>query len=450
MPALGYRTYRLAPGRPGQPGHGWQPEDGATIENERFAVTADPARGGALTSIRDKLLDTELLPAGAVGNELLLQDEYASHPRWGEGPWLLSTKGPGRGSSGTSARVQAQRCPAGSRLIAEFTDGDLRITQETVLWDGAGRIEFRTHVDGSIGQDRLLRVRFPADVPGGLPVYQTATAVIGRPPGVTGTDVAEHWFTLDNPAHEWFGVGSTARVAVRGGDGREVMQAIGVAEVIPPLFPNGAPAELGASVRALVAALAGQGVTATCSRPDGPRYGAIDLDSNLPDFRVALGRADENPFTAEVLAAADPACAKQFEELLQLTGSARLWVRAARGREEAFAPGADVRGTLDLPVLLVAGGGPGGLAEAIGALTDDLADSVIAAEGAAGQPLADRTVALLNRGTPGCLVTPDGTLNISLMRSCSAWPCGVWIDGDRRTAPDGSSFAWQHWSHTFE
>ena len=36
------------------------------------------------------------------------------------------------------------------------------------------------------------------------------------------------------------------------------------------------------------------------------------------------------------------------------------------------------------------------------------------------------------------------------MRSCSAWPSGIWIDGDRRTAPDGSSFAWQHWSHTFE
>ena len=25
----------------------------------------------------------------------------------------------------------------------------------------------------------------------------------------------------------------------------------------------------------------------------------------------------------------------------------------------------------------------------------------------------------------------------------------MWIDGDRRTAPDGSSFAWQHWAHTF-
>jgi alpha-mannosidase len=442
VPALGYRSYRVVPGEPGQ---GWHPAEGTTIENETFLVVADPARGGALATIRDKRSGTELLRGGTVGNELLLQEEYALHPRWGEGPWLLSPKGPGRGSAAGPARVRAERCPVGSRLIAELSLGDLRVTQETVLWDGAGRIEFRTHVDGSIGQDRLLRVRFPADVPGGLPVYQTATAVIGRPPGSTDADVASHWFTLDNPAHQWFGLGSTARVAVRAAGGQQVMQAIGVAEVIAP---DGCRAQ----VRDLLAALAGQGVTATCSRPDGPRYGAIDLDSNLPDFRIALGRADENPFTAEVLAAADPACAKQLEERLQTAGSARIWVPAARPRAEAFAPGADVRAARDLPVLIVAGDGPGGLAVAIAAVIEDLADSVVDADGPAGaaEALADRSVALLNRGTPGCVVTPDGTLNISLMRSCSAWPSGVWIDGEKRTAPDGSSFSWQHWSHTFE
>ena len=35
------------------------------------------------------------------------------------------------------------------------------------------------------------------------------------------------------------------------------------------------------------------------------------------------------------------------------------------------------------------------------------------------------------------------------MRASSAWPAGVWIDGARRTVPDGSSFAWQHRSHEF-
>ncbi len=466
VPALGYRTYWAtpAPGA-GAASGGWEPQPGTVIENETFLVEADPARGGTLTRIVDKRTGAGLLRPGAAdhpgGNELLLQEEYGSHPRWGEGPWLLSPKGAGTGSGGASAKVTAQRCPLGARLLAELTLGDLRVTQETLLWDGAERIEFRTHVDGSIGQDRLLRVRFPADVPGGLPVYQGATAVVGRSFGSAVADVAEHAFTLDNPAHEWFGLGSTARAGWREPGGARREAALGVAEVILPAAPapqhpdfsrNG----LSAALRDLVAALAGQGVTATCSRPDGPRYGSIDLDSNLPDVRIALGGPEQNPWTARVLEAAGPDAAGELSRLLATGGSARLWIPAAQSRAAAFAPGADVTGLRDLPVLVVAGPD---LAAAAAAVTADLADSVIEVSALAGAGpgpderdpvLAPRSVALLNRGTPGSLVSPDGTLHIALMRSCSAWPSGVWIDGDKRTAPDGSSFGWQHWSHTFE
>ncbi len=93
----------------------------------------------------------------------------------------------------------------------------------------------------------------------------------------------------------------------------------------------------------------------------------------------------------------------------------------------------------------------------IAALIDDLSDAEIdaacplASFGATDDPtLASHTVALLNRGLPGSIVTPAGEACISLMRACSAWPSGVWMDGDKRTVPDGSSFALQHWSHTFE
>ena len=55
--------------------------------------------------------------------------------------------------------------------------------------------------------------------------------MVGRPFGAADTDVAEHEFTLDNPAHEWFGLGSTARVAVTGPAGARRLHAIGVAEV---------------------------------------------------------------------------------------------------------------------------------------------------------------------------------------------------------------------------
>jgi alpha-mannosidase len=442
VPGVGYRTYWVIPAAGGDQA-GWEPQPGARLENDRFLVEADPARGGTLSRVRDKLAGAELLRPG--GNELTVQEEYAAHPRWGEGPWLLSPTGPGTGSAAGPAKVTAQRCPLGARLLAEFTLGDLRVTQETLLWDGAQAVEFRTHVDGSIGHDRLLRVRFPADVPGGLPVYQAATAAVGRPFGSADADVAQHAFTLDNPAHEWFGASSTARVGWTALSGQAEQRAIGVAEIILP-GPDFLNATRG-PVTDLVAALAGQGVTATCSWPDGPRYGALDLDSNVPDVRIALGGPEQNPWTARLLAAVDPFGAELSRGL---AAGLPLWLPAAQSRAAAFRPSADVRGARDLPVLIVAGQD---LAAAVSAVTAGLAGSEIAVTPLGddtGPRLAGHSVALLNRGTPSSLVTPDGTLHIALMRSCSAWPSGVWIDGGQRTAPDGSSFAWQHWSHTFE
>jgi len=374
---------------------------------------------------------------------------------------MLCQKGRWRGPADRHASVRGERCPGGTRLLTEYNFDELRVTQETLLWDGADVVEFRTHVDGSIGHDRLLRVRFATDVAGGLPVYQTGLSVIGRPFGDAEIDVAEHTFTMDNPAHEWFGVGSTARVSLTGQAGERRLHAIGVAEVIAPADPatdgfaprdGGAGCDCRQAVRDLLIALAGQGVTATCSVPEGPRYGAIELDSNLPDVRIALGGPEENDFTAQVLAAAGPAATVALDSQMAATGSARIWVPGARSRRESFTPGADLRGPADLPVLVVAGTD---LRATIEALIDDLADAQIEAPWSdyswSDEPsLADQTIALLNRGVPGSLVTPGGEACISLMRACSAWPSGTWMDGEKRTVPDGSSFAWQHWSHTFE
>ena len=444
VPALGARAYRLAAAEPGT-APAWREVAGTVIENGTYLVTADAERGGTV-SVTDKRTGAQVLTG--PGNELLLQEEYDKHPRHGEGPWHLAPKGPGTGSASVPATVRSQRSAIGSRLVATFTLDGLTVTAETLLWDGADRVEFRTHVDGYDAKDRLLRVRFPADVPGGLPVYQTATAVIGRSFGVVDVDSADVWYTLDNPAHRWFGLGSTARV--RTGDRS---QAIGVAEIVCPDDPNGLTEQL----RALLVALAGAGVTATCSRADGPRYGGLDADSNLPDVRIAVGGPEVNQFTAEVLSTAGPGYAKALAARQASAGTARVWVPAGQDRAEAFGPNADVRGPGDLPVLVVAGGDPAGLAAAVHALIEDLADAEVdagdAPDGEApgtGPGLAERSVAVLNRGTPGAVVTADGALCMSLMRSCSAWPASIWIDGDPRTAPDGSSFAWQHWSHTFE
>ncbi len=110
-------------------------------------MTADPAQGGSVTAVIDRRTGRNLL--GGPGNDLVLLEEYEQHPRWGEGPWHLSPKGPGVSSATVRAQVTAHRSPVGSRIVSRYRLGDLTISAETILWDGAERVEFRTHVSGS-------------------------------------------------------------------------------------------------------------------------------------------------------------------------------------------------------------------------------------------------------------------------------------------------------------
>ena len=197
-------------------------------------------------------------------------------------------------------------------------------------------------------------------------------------------------------------------------------------------------------------ALVRAGVTATCSSADKPRYGDLDVDSNLPDARIALGGPDENAFTAAVLAEADPVYTEELKRQLYSTGGARVWVPPVAPLIDEWVPGADLRGVRALPVLVIAGSA---LEVAVASVVEDLGDFEIVVEQEAPSGLGgfeDRTVAVLNRGMPGFAVDSDGTLHTSLMRSCTGWPSGTWIDPPRRTAPDGSNFQLQHWTHTFE
>ncbi len=424
VPPLGHRVHRLVPGSASS----WLTVPGATsAENGFFRIEADPARGGALTRITDLRTGRDLLRPGGLGAELTLQDEHSTHPVWGEGPWHLLPKGPGAGTGERPAAVRVERCDLGRRITSETELGGLRLTTRATLWEGGARVDFRTRVDGSIGEDRLLRVRFALDLPGALPVSEVGFAAVGRSFGFPDADAAEHLWTLDNPAHTWAGLGTTARLALHGPGGRTLTHAIGVAEVVAPE---------GHDVRPLLTRLVAQGVTATSTHPRGPRHGSLDADSNLPDIRVALGT--DNAFAEAVLDAAGPG----YREALAAHG--RVFVPALRTRRETWRPGADLSGPRDLPVLVVHDD----------SLADDLADGVVDVTVPPGlattaDPAPDYAAALVNHGTPGFVATAEGTLCLNLMRACTDWPSGVWLDGPRRTAPDGSGFAHQHWAHDF-
>ncbi|MGH3563709.1 MAG: glycoside hydrolase family 38 C-terminal domain-containing protein, partial [Mycobacterium sp.] len=453
VPSLGWRAYRLAPAATGS---GWEPVSGTRIANEHYRLTVDPARGGGVSSLLHLLDARELIADGRVGNELAVYEEYSAHPQAGEGPWHLLPKGPVVGSSETPAQVRAYRGPLGERLVVAGRIGTLlRYTQTMTLWRGIDRVDCRTRIDEFTGEDRLLRLRWPCRAPGAMPVSEVGDAVVGRGFALlhdhagNSVDTAHHPWTLDNPGYGWFGLSSAARVRV--GDG---VRAVSVAEVVTPAETEQVAA--GPPVRHLMVALVRAGVTATCSSADRPRYGHLDVDYNLPDTRIALGGSDENSFTAAVLAAADHGYAAELKQQLADTGRARVWVPAAAALAAVWQPSGssvDLRDPRALPVLIIAGRDASSLATAVAAVVDDLSDvEIVVTQHAPSrmEPFEPRIVALLNRGVPSFAVETDGTLHTALLRSCTGWPSGAWTDPPRRTAPDGSNFQLQHWTHDFD
>ncbi|MFF4527227.1 glycoside hydrolase family 38 N-terminal domain-containing protein [Streptomyces bluensis] len=450
VPGLGLKALPLAESSVS----GWTPRDGTTIRNAFYEVTVDPARGGTVSGLR-ALRDggRELLRPGDVGNELVVQEEYPRHPRFGEGPWHLTPTGTTVARSrDVTASATVEHSPAASRITVTGDLGLFRYTQRLCLWEGVDRLDVTTTIDEYDGADRLIRVRWPSSVRGGLPVHEVADAVIGRGFGFVEVDSERFPWTLDNPAHTWFGLGSTARVAVHDESGAFLgHRSIGVAELVYANWDDAG--ELGTP---LAAALVRAGVTATSTIAGGQRYGDLEVDSNLPDLRIAVGAPERNPLVAEALGR-HPAAGRELKRQLAERGVAAVWVAPRAGLREEWVPGADLRGLERLPLLVVAGARPEDDAKAVEALIADLDDATVTATAAGGGealPPGDawdgRSFAVLNRGTPGCVVTAAGDLCMSLMRSCTGWPSGIWVDPPRRTAPDGSAFQLQRWSHTFE
>ncbi|MEJ1110994.1 MULTISPECIES: NEW3 domain-containing protein [unclassified Kribbella] len=418
VPSLGWRTYALTHGaRAG----GWGPaDDSESVENEFFSVTVDPSRGGGISQIVDKRTGRQVLKG--LGNELRVYEEYPDHPRFGEGPWHLLPSGPVVGSGEAPAKVFTQTGPLGSRIVSRGEVDGISYEAVVTVYDGLDRIEFTTRILDHAQSDRLVRVKFPADVPGALPLSEVAGAVVGRGFGLIDVDSAQAPWTLDNPANTWFGLGSTARIDLVDASGNQVgTRPLAVAEIVVP--DDSDPAE----VRDLVVALARVGVTATTSLATGSRYGYLKVDSNLPDLRILVGAASS-----------------LLDEEVPSEGAAFVPPRTALA--EVWRPNADVRDVRAIPALVLP------TAAAVGAAVVELAGARITAtvhgEGVI-EEFEDRTVALLTYGLPGFAVDATGALHASLMRSCTGWPSGIWIDPPRRSAPDGSAFQLQHWTHEF-
>ncbi|MGF1426504.1 glycoside hydrolase family 38 C-terminal domain-containing protein [Kitasatospora sp. LaBMicrA B282] len=461
VPATGYATHHVVaaqtlPAPQTLPAAtGWTAAGGLEIENEYYRLAVDPARGGVITSLYDRTAGKQMLRPGGCANELLAYDEYRDGPGApAGGPWVTVPKGaPVARSSDRPATVTVEQSPIGRRVTVQADFAQCRFTQRITLWQGVDRIDLSTRIDGYTGTDRLLRVRFQPAVTGGMPVAEVGDAVVGRGFGFPDVDYAETPWTLDYPAYNWVELGATLVVALTDSPGgaQRAARAVSVAELVVP-----DATAYNTQAREAVTALVATGVTATTSTHDGPRYGSLDVDSNLPDLRISVGSATENRFTAAVLAAAAPGYRAELDRGLSRARTARVWVPAARPLADVWLPNADLRDPLALPVLVIAGRTPADTRAALHELAAELRrapriEVVQPAEldGTTGQ-VEPYGFAVLNRGLPGYTAAPCGDLYLGLLRSSTGWPSGTWIDPPRRRLPDGAAFQTNHWSHTFE
>lgn len=367
--------------------------DGTILENEHLRVGIDLARGGAIVSLVDKASGRELLRE--PGNELVVLDEYPVLPGHGEGPWHLAPTGASRAAAAGEARIVATDR---FRLTIEADDPLFTKRQTLSLSPGERKLRVETTIEDWKGRNKLVRVSFPFDVPGARPVHETAGAVIGRP-FARDVDTAVDPWTLDQACHRWVDLSSTLVVGTLSGGPRV---AVGVADVI---LPRDANDDTRKAANRLVVHLARSGVTSTLREAATRPYGDLAFDSNVPDLRIVLIRdADEATDALAEAGAEITTVALQVDEITEAV--ARL----------------DVEHALLAP-----------------------ADRVVLR----GAPAPDQGVAVLNKGSVSVHVAPDGTVGLNLLRSCTSWPSGLWIDAPARRHPDGTPLGAMHGSHTF-
>ncbi|MEW6742039.1 MAG: glycoside hydrolase family 38 C-terminal domain-containing protein [Planctomycetota bacterium] len=432
VPPLGFKSYAIVRAKHANDVVVRSADRTVTIENDHFAVTVDPTRGGTIISIRDLASGQELLAAGGVlANELVFHEEYQALPGHGEGPWHLAPSGRKIRFREAPVSVHVHEGPTSARALVCGSHAGVRFRQEVALARGVKRVAFVTEILGYAGSNRLLRVHFPLERGGRRPVGETVTGIVGRSFS-RDVDTGHSPWTLDMTAHNGAGLASPLAVHL----GKAGSRTIAVAEII---LPSEAAAEARDAAQVLVRALTEWGVPSTPTWDTARRFGDLDHDSHTPDVRIALGGPALNHYVATVISSLDRDGREALEEPRAEDDPAVFWIERQG----------------EIPLAVVPEGSGRRLAARVRAVAQQLATEgtlVATALSLDDSQVSPKRgcVALLNRGTPSYSILPDGQIALALFRSCPSWPAGQWIDPPSRAHPDGTSFALQHWNHRFE
>lgn len=195
VPALGYRLYRLRPGRAPEGGApataAAARASGTTLENEHLRVEVDPETGW-LASLLDKRTGVDVV-GGARGPHAVVATDASD--TWGHR--VVSYAGPGEAMKVTRvAAVEAG--PLRARLRVEHAWGASTLVEDLVLVAGADQLEVRARLDWR-EPGHLLKLRFPVALADPRATVEVPFAAVAIP--VDGAEQA---------AQSWVEVAGTA------------------------------------------------------------------------------------------------------------------------------------------------------------------------------------------------------------------------------------------------
>ncbi|NPV46701.1 MAG: hypothetical protein HPY69_07070 [Armatimonadetes bacterium] len=450
VPGLGQTTYWLVPGDGPLPEV--QSREGVTIASDLFQVVADPRHGGLVT-LYDKRLQCELLGGQEPGNELLaLEEDFTGHP---EPPWELNTSGKHWLSRDYKAELEVREGPVSATLIVRGKFRDCRREQHVRLYQGVGRLEFRTVLRRYQGRETIYALAFPAALPGATPVYDDRFGCVVKRRSRGHLDFRTwQWRNYSDcgarRAYQWVDLSHSAMLAITDGAATVASHALGPMSLV---LTRSEPVE--EAMNSLQEALVRRGVPCTVFHDDCDREQRWFLphqDSTMPQespdedlpwgtaFRVIADTNDTNLLWQRLRSDLTPEQAEALGEERCREGVAVRFMR------DTHVPG----GWEPLPTLVVSAADERALTTALHRLARELTETGRLSLPAEADLTGTRTVlpdhglALLNRGTPLHSLEADGTLVLMLTHAVP-WARSPW-------GPDRLDFhlVAEHKTHEFE
>ena len=430
---------------------GWRPADATTIENRAFAVSVDPDRGGAVTSLIDKRTSKQLVQAGEVANELRVYREYPNHPLFAEGPWHLTPDGRMTSATAFPAEITIETSPIGQRIVVEGPVDESRWRQEIRLWADVDRIEMTTSLHDYRGHDRLFRGsprrhrRRDRDLRGWECGHRSSVRQAER--GCRRSPVHARPSSVQLVRSGCDCPGGARR---RGGP----IRRSGIAGDQRGRDRRADDARLDSSLRDLVVALVRQALLQRSAMTTATAMASSTSTPNLPDVRVAVGGPDQNRSVSLLLDAVERGYRDDLDRQPTGQGWARLWIPQEGHGDAEREPIPDLRDPRALPVLIVAGADAEMTIQALEAVISDLGEGrVIEPAGNArwaelrdgelhGRDPEPRDAGLQCRGRRQPVPLADALVQRLAVRRVDR-PAA-------RATPDGANFQFQHWSHHFE